>query len=150
MRTRQQFKSVPDRRAGRNLRAGGEPLIVGLELQAELVIEHPQRAVAAAHDRIGHYSLHFLRHHADIGLVAAIVAEAIEAEAVVEMAKERDVVLEHHVGSPAATTATAAATTTAAATDAATATAAAADAATATATDATNTTATDAANATAA
>src|SRR5947209_3096489 len=105
MRTRQQFKSVPDRRAGRNLRAGREPLIVGLELQAELVIEHPQRAVAAAHDRIGHYSLHFLRHHADIGLVAAIVAEAIEAEAVVEMAKERDVVLEHHVGSPAAATA---------------------------------------------
>src|SRR5437588_11335513 len=108
MRTRQRFKSVPDRRASRDLRARSEPLIVGLELQAELVIENPQRAVAAAHDRIGHHSLHFLRHHADIGLVAAIVAEAIEAEAVIEMTKERDVVLEHHVGSSAAATAAAA------------------------------------------
>jgi hypothetical protein len=28
----------------------------------------PQIAVAAADDRIGHHSLGFLRHHADIGL----------------------------------------------------------------------------------
>src|SRR5437588_9461057 len=112
MRTRQRFKSVPDRRASRDLRARREPLIVGLELQAELVIEHPQRAVAAAHDRIGHDRLHFLRHDADISLVAAIVAEAIEAKSVVEMAKQRDIVLEHHVGSPAAANAANAANTT--------------------------------------
>src|SRR3982074_2591520 len=39
-------------------------------------------------------------HHADIGLVAAIVAEAVEAEAVIEVAEKGDVVLKHHVGSP--------------------------------------------------
>src|SRR5207237_10697850 len=67
---------------------------------AKSIVEDPQIAVAAAHHRRGHDRLDFLRHHADIGLVAVIVAEAVEAEAVVEMAKERNVVLEHHVGSP--------------------------------------------------
>ena len=55
----------------------------------------------------GHHGLHLLRHHADIGLVAAVVAEAIEAEAVVEMAEHDDVVLQPDVGLVAsATTAT--------------------------------------------
>src|SRR5947207_15927211 len=76
------------------------PLVVGLELQAELVVEDPQIAVAAAQYRRGHDCLDFLRHHADIGVVAAVVAEAVEAEAVIEVAEKRDVVLKHHVGPP--------------------------------------------------
>src|SRR5262245_13653155 len=122
---------------GRNPCARRQPLLVGLELDAEPVIEDPQVAVAAAHDRFRHDALHLLRHHADIGLVAAVVAEAIEAEAVVEPAEQRDVVLERNIRPPSttATTAPAAATTaepaaTAAAETAATAaTAAAAEAA---------------------
>jgi hypothetical protein len=38
--------------------------------------------------------LDFLSHHADIGLIGAIVAEAVEAQAVIEVAEERDVVCE--------------------------------------------------------
>ena len=62
-------------------------MVVGLELQPELVVEDPQVSIAAAHDRLRHDRLHFLRHHADIGLVAAVVAEAIEAKAIVETAE---------------------------------------------------------------
>ena len=58
------------------------------------------RPVAAAQYRRGHDCLDFLRHHADIRLVAAVVAEAVEVEAVIEVAEKRDVVLTHHVGSP--------------------------------------------------
>src|ERR1700730_13283571 len=86
--------------ADRDMSARGGPLVVGLELQAELVVGDTQIAVAAAQYRRGHDCLDFLRHHADIGLVAAVVAEAIEAEAVIEVAEKGDVVLKHHVGSP--------------------------------------------------
>src|ERR1700738_141366 len=89
--------------AGRDMSARRGPLVVGLELQAELVVEDTQIAVAAAQYRRGHNCLDFLRHHADIGLVAAVVAEAVEAEAVIEVADEGDVVLEHDVGSPDST-----------------------------------------------
>src|SRR5262245_43408901 len=117
------------RHAGRDACAGCQPLLVGLELQAEPVIEDAQVAIATAHDRFRHDVLHFLRHHADIGPGAAVVAEAIEAQAVVEMAEQGDVVLERDIR-PASTAATAAAAaTTAESTAAATAT----DAATATA-----------------
>src|SRR5205814_2916716 len=75
-------------------------LVVGLELQADLVVEDAQIAVAAAQYRRGHDCLDLLRDHADIGLVAAVVAEAVEAKAVVEVAEKREVVLKHHVGSP--------------------------------------------------
>src|SRR5204863_8899839 len=71
-----------------------------LELHAELVVEDPQIAVAAAHHRRGHDCLDLLRHDTDVGLVAAVVAKAVEAEAVIEVAEEGDVVLKHHVGSP--------------------------------------------------
>jgi hypothetical protein len=47
--------------------------------------------------------LDFLRHHADMDLVAAVVAEAVEAEAVIEVAEKGNVVLEHDVGSPDST-----------------------------------------------
>jgi hypothetical protein len=89
---------VPDYRAGRDLCPGCHPLVVRLELQAKRVVEDPQAAVVAARDRLWHHRLDFLRHHADIDLAAAVVAEAIEAEAVVEVAEQRDVVLERDVG----------------------------------------------------
>src|SRR5215211_1702381 len=76
------------------------PLVVALKLHPELVVQDAQIAVVAAQYRRGHDCLDLLRHHADIGLVAAVVAEAVEAEAVVEVAEKRDVMLKHHVGSP--------------------------------------------------
>src|SRR5215510_4598722 len=116
--------SAADRRDGRDPRTRCDPLIVGLELEAEPIVEDAQVAVAPAHDCLRHDRLHLLRHHADIGLVAAVVAEAIEAEAVVEMAEQRDLVLQRNIGPP-----TAAATETAAASPEAAATAAEATAA---------------------
>ena len=98
---------------------------VGAEFQAEPVVVDPEIAVAAARHRVRHHRLHLLRHHADIGLVAAEIAEAVVAEAVVEMAEQDDVVLQRDVGTPA----TAAATAATAATESAAAAAAAAKAA---------------------
>jgi hypothetical protein len=53
--------------------------------------------------------LHFLRHDADIGFGAAIINEAIKANAAIETAEQRHVVLKPKVGPPSATAATAAA-----------------------------------------
>src|SRR5262245_2108679 len=102
--------SAADRRDGRDPRTRCDPLIVGLELEAEPIVEDAQVAVAPAHDCLRHDGLHVLRHHADIGLVAAVVAEAIEAEAVVEMAEQRDVVLQRNIRPPTAASPEAAAT----------------------------------------
>src|SRR5262245_60539710 len=124
--------SAADRRDGRDPRTRCDPLIVGLELEAELIVEDAQVAVAPAHDCLRHDGLHLLRHHADIGLVAAVVAEAIEAEAVVEMAEQRDVVLQGNIGPPTAAAAKTAAASPEAAATAAESTAAAAEAAAAT------------------
>jgi hypothetical protein len=68
-------------------------LVVGLEGQTKLVVEDSQIAVPTADDRLRHERLHFLRYDTDIGFVAAVVAEAIEPEAVVEATEENDVVL---------------------------------------------------------
>jgi hypothetical protein len=46
--------------------------------------------------------LDFLRHHADVGAVTAVVAETIETEAVGETAKQHDVVFQSDVGTPSA------------------------------------------------
>src|SRR5712664_198122 len=89
--------------AGRDMSARRGPLVVALELQAEVVVEDMQIAVAAAQYCRGHDCQDFLRHHADISLVATVVAEAVEAEAVIEVAEKGDVVLEHDVGSPDST-----------------------------------------------
>ena len=67
---------------------------VGLEPDAEPVIEDTQRSVPVAHDGLRHDRLHFLRHHADIGAIAAVVAEAIVAKPVGEVTEQDDVVLE--------------------------------------------------------
>src|SRR5262245_37462545 len=95
---------------GRELRARREPLLVGLERQSELVVEDAQVAVAIADDGVGPDARDLLGHDADIGFVASLVGEAIEAKAVVEMAEQRDVVLERDIG-PASTAAHATAAT---------------------------------------
>jgi CO/xanthine dehydrogenase Mo-binding subunit len=60
--------------------------------------------------------LHLLRHHTDIGLVAAVIGKAIEADPIGQMAEKNDVVFQRDIGSPAtATAATATATATTAA-----------------------------------
>jgi len=94
----------------RNVCPRSQPLPVGLELQTEVVVEHPQIAVASAHDRLRHDLLHFLGDDADIGLIAAVVTEAIDAEAVVEMAEENDIVFERDIGTASAAATAAAAT----------------------------------------
>src|SRR5215471_10479583 len=74
-----------------------DPLVVSPELQAELVVEDLKVAVSAAHDRLRHDRLHFLRHDADIDSVTAVIAEAIETKAVLQMAEKRDVVLKRNI-----------------------------------------------------
>src|SRR5689334_7091979 len=88
-------------------------MVVCLHAQAKPVVQHDQVAVPTAYDCIRHYCLHLLRNDADIGLVAAIVAEPIEAKTIVEIAEQRDVMFEHDIRPP---TATAPPATTAAAT----------------------------------
>jgi hypothetical protein len=88
------------------------PFLVGLELDAKPVIEHAEGAIAIAHDSFRHHCLHFLRNYADIGTIAAVVAEAVVTKRVCQMTEENEIVLEHDIGSSAAAAATA--TTTAA------------------------------------
>src|ERR1700759_415423 len=103
------------------MRAAGEPVPVSLERHPDLFVIDAQVAVATSRDCLWSHSLHFLGDDADIGLVAAEIAEAIEAKAIVEMAEQHDVVLQRDVGAPAAAATPSA--TTAAASTAATATA---------------------------
>src|SRR6185436_3933111 len=110
--------SMQLRSGGWNPRPRGKPLVVGLEWQPKLFVVDTQVAVVTADDSIRPHGLNFLRHYADITLVAAVVAEAIEAEAIVEMPEQDDMVLERDVGTSSATATAAAcarATTTAAA-----------------------------------
>src|SRR5262245_116273 len=123
---------------GRNPRTGCDPLLVCHELQAELVVEDTQIPVASAHNRIRPEGLYLLRHDADIGLIAAVVAESIKAEAIAEVTEQVDVVLERDIRAPSAATASTATTpasTAAAATEAATAATAHAHSTTATSTE---------------
>jgi hypothetical protein len=86
-------------------------MLIRLKLDAKLVIENAQGSVVVTYDGLRHDRLHFLRHHADIHAVAAVIAEAIVAEAVSEMAEKNDIVLERNIGPPSATTTTATAAT---------------------------------------
>ena len=74
--------------------AGRHPCVPALHAQARPFIIHPQIAVAAADDGLGHHRLDFMRHHADIGFAAAIVAEPVKAETVIETGEHDDVVLQ--------------------------------------------------------
>src|SRR5690349_13112725 len=93
-------------------------MLVGLEFDAKLLVIDPQIAVLAAHNGVRCNGLHFLRHHADIGALAAVVAEPVVPQAVVEMAKQDDVMLERDVRAPSAAATTASAAAAAAATTA--------------------------------
>src|SRR6185437_853305 len=75
-------------RSRRDACTTGKPLRVGLESDAELLVIDAQIAVATAHHRLRLHGLHFLRDNTDIGLVAAEIAEAVEAEPIGEMAKQ--------------------------------------------------------------
>ena len=67
---------------------------------------NPEITIAAARHRARHDRFHLLRHDPDIGLVAAEIAEAVIAEAVVQMPEQDDVVLQRDIGAPATTAAT--------------------------------------------
>src|SRR5712671_6974103 len=94
---------------GRHARVRSDPLIVTLEFHLEQLVAHAQRSVRAAEDGIRSDRVHLLRHDADIGLVTAVVAETVEAETVVEITEQRDVVFDRDVGAASATTASTAA-----------------------------------------
>jgi len=84
-----------------------DPLIIGLELQPKLPVIHPKIAVGVVRYRLWHHLLHFLCHDANVCLIAAVVAEAVQAKPVVQVTDKNDVVLEPDIRSPtAATTAT--------------------------------------------
>src|SRR3974377_1075951 len=75
-----------------------QPMIVALKFHAELLVVHQQIAVAAPRHRSRHNPFDLLGHDADIGLIAAVVAEAIEAKAVVQITEKNDVVLQSDIG----------------------------------------------------
>ena len=90
-------------------------MFISLEFDADLVVVDAQVTVAVTSYCLRHHLLHLLRYDAHIGAIAAVVAEAIVAETVGQMAKQDDVVFDRDVGSPSAATsagATAAATAT--------------------------------------
>src|SRR5262249_49684141 len=102
-----------------------DPPLVGLELEAELLVEDPQVAVATAHDRTRRDRQHVRANPAYVAVADRERGEAEEAEAVGEMAAGLEVVLERATGAPAAAAAETAATPTEAAAPPAEATAAA-------------------------
>jgi len=87
-----------------------EPFFVGLELNSKFVVTDAKHTITIALDRLRHQRLHFLRHHANVGAVAPVVAEPIIAKTVRQISKQSDIVFDADVGSPSATTAAAAAT----------------------------------------
>ena len=88
-----------------------DPVIIGLELQPKLPVIHPKIAVGVARYRLWHHLLHFLCHDANVYLIAAVVAEAVQAKPVVQVTDKDDVVLEPDIRSPTAATTAAEATT---------------------------------------
>ena len=89
----------------REMRARCDPLLVGLESKAELLVEDPQVSVATTSHRLRRNLLHLVRHDTDIGLLAVVVAETIEVQAIGKPAEQHDVVLQGDVRPPSASTA---------------------------------------------
>ena len=73
--------------------SGCDPIVIGSERHSEPLVGHPKIAVATDRDCVGSHFSDFLRHHPYIGLLAAIVGEAVVTETVVEPAEQHDVVL---------------------------------------------------------
>src|SRR5262249_48646360 len=94
----------------RNSCARGEPMIVILESYPELLVVHPQIAVSAARHDVRRDLHDLLRHDADVGLAAAVIAKAIEAKTIVQIAEKNDVMLEPDAGAPTPAATPAAAT----------------------------------------
>src|SRR4029079_13382414 len=88
------------------MRARCDPLLVGLESKAELLVEDPQVSVATTSHRLRRNLLHLVRHDTDIGLLAVVVAETIEVQAIGKPPEQHDVVLQGDVGPASASTAT--------------------------------------------
>src|SRR5262249_40250854 len=72
--------------------------------QPNLPSANTKHAIPTPHPRLRHDRPHFLRNHPDMRTTAAVIGEAIEAEAIVEAAEQDDVVLEPDVGPPSAAT----------------------------------------------
>src|ERR1700755_2588421 len=92
-------------RQGSRLRqpaSGCGPFVIGCGRQPEPFVGHPKIAVATDSDRVGPYGSDFLRNHPDIGLLAAIVREAVITETVVEPAQQYDIVLQPDTRPPPA------------------------------------------------
>ena len=77
--------------------ASGNPVQVGFKRQPKQIVRHAQVSVGATRHRFRLHGAHFLRHHTDIGRVAAVVDETIIAKAVVEPSKQYNVVLKADV-----------------------------------------------------
>jgi hypothetical protein len=88
------------------------PVVVALKFHAELIVIHLQIAITAARYRIWSDLGDFLRNHTNVWRVTAVIAEAIEAKAIVEITNQNDIVLKSDIRTPSATTAAATTTTT--------------------------------------
>ena len=97
----------------RNARSSSQPTAIAFKRDAKLGVVNCQIAVAITRDGRGCDALYVLSDDAHIGFVAAIVAEAVEAEAVVEIAEKDNVVLQADIGTASAASATTAAAATA-------------------------------------
>jgi hypothetical protein len=82
-------------------------LIVALKFQPELTVIYPQIAITAASHRFWCDLGDLLGDHPNIGRVAAIIAEAIEAKAIVRVTEKNDIVLKPYIRAPAAAATTA-------------------------------------------
>ena len=84
--------------------AARHPLVPSYELKPEPVVVDTQVSVAAARDRVRYDFRNFLRHHADIGsVVIPLVAEPVDADAIVEPGECDNVRLQADIGATAAT-----------------------------------------------
>jgi hypothetical protein len=83
---------------------GCGPIVVGSERQSEPLVRYPQIAVATDKGRVGSDGSDFLRNHSDIGLLAAVIREAVVTETVVEPAQQHHIVFQSDIRPPTATT----------------------------------------------
>ena len=92
-----------------------DPGVPSQKLQPEPVIVDPQISIAIPRDGVRRDALNLLGHDADIGcVVAPLITETVDAEAIIQPSQGNDVFLEPDIGTMAAasaTTATAPATT---------------------------------------